>query len=503
MKKHLLCLLLAAALLFCGCEVTVPTSGIGMNSGNQKEETPTTLETISYLYYPDSDICPLTTRNLANQKLFTAVYPALFTVDENLNITDTLAQSHTADSTKITFTVDTSRRFSDGSSLSASLAARCFEKVLETPESPYYRQLSNVADVSFTINTLTITLKHPDPNAIYAMDIPIVKTAGSENAPEYYGCGSYKIDRRNGVNILNANPYAAEPPAIPTIYLLEPKEDGSVTDMFNGGVLDILPTDLLTDHAFSASRNYITKSYLTNTMLFVGVNGKRQPLSEAKFRQALGKLMPRDEIVKSVLMDLGQSTQYPFYPKWSELPEYTESADEAILKVFEDAGCQNKNGQLYAEDGSILSLELLVCTDNKVSLAVAEKIKARAKAFGIMIELKERETERYFSALEDGNFDLYIATYDLGKALDPTALYKTDSEQNYGRYELTDLDTAFTDYQNGKISLDKYLTAFADQSPILPLAFTKNAVYLTEGIVTDTSFSQSSPLGDLSKWSAK
>lgn len=498
--KKLFCILLVGAMLLSGCDVTEPQSSGGLDTA-PKEETVTTLEDISLLYYPDADPNPLTSTNLTNQKLYRAIYLPLLIFDEKMGVRYGCAASHSISGKTIEFKLDTDRTFSDGTKLSGQIVKACFDSVLANPESPYYAQLSNVQSVSGDSGSVRITLKENDPDALYCMDIPIVKTAGSSDAPAYYGCGDYMFGRVNGSRALVANDKNKSTPLIATIYLLEPRADSDLTSMFNSGVLDVLPTDLLSNHVFSASRNYNIKSYLTNHMIYLGANGAGS-LKSSKVRAAFSKLLPREDIVKSILMQQGKATARPFYPNRSDLPgETLTNEDSQIFKAFTDAGFKEKSGNLTHADGSQITLKLLVCSENKTHIAIAEKIKSTAFRYGIQITLESVDEKAFLSRLQAGEFDVYLAGYTLPKNMDPTPLFAADGNDNYGKISVSALDSSFASYKNGKTDLTDFLAVFEKEMPILPIAFTANTIYLTEGVKTDSSVSFSAPLGDPAAWS--
>ena len=490
MKKSIIAALLIFCLLFTGCELT-DNLAEDLLGTQPEEERVTTLTDLSLVYYPNPAVHPLLDTSLANQKVHTYVYQPAFTFDQQLEIMYGCASDVKQNGNSITITPDTARKFSDGSALTAGDIAESFRFVLSHPESPYYRRLENVENVTTSGGTVVITLKNKEPGALYCMDIPIVKTVGEQ----FYGCGDYKFGTHNDVPVLLANGDAA--PASSPIYLLTPDSAKALGAMFNSGVLNVLPGDLIEQGAFSVSREYKTATYLTNTMIYVGVNN--QKISSA-MRRALSAMIPREDIVDNVLMGLGQSVTLPFYPGWKQLPSVsTQAPKDRLIELFTAAGLHAQNGELHTENEEKPCFKLLVCKDNKEHVAIAGKLHTAALALGMEITVDEVDKSTFNYRLEQGNYELYIARYTLNQSLSCSELFIAESAPNYCGAPSSALSNAYKKFIDGGKPAD-YIATLQQECPILPVAFLKTPLYHTYGISPTGSLSFSRPLGELSKW---
>ena len=480
----------------CGCELTdtLTDSDIGTTDDVEQQRV-TTLENLSFIYFDDKGLHPLMDSSLANQKVHTVVYEPAFTLDEDMNIIYGCAAEVTVDGTHIAILPDTGRHFSDGTRLSAELMAKCYRYVLENPSSPYYRQLSGVENVYAQGGKLHLTLGAADESVLYGLDIPIVY----EKDGAYYGCGDYMISKYRDEPALVVSPYAKTQPLMQVITLLDPSGESSLASMFDSGVLSVLPTDIMKDGSLSAGREYQSVEYLTDTMLYVGINVQN---NSAAWRRAVSAMIPRKDIVESVLMGDGVATARPFYPLWSKLPEETvaQSDKTALIERFTSAGLKVENGELYTADGEKPVYEIVVCEDTKTHIAAAEKIRSAGQALGLQFDVVSVDADTFAKRLKNGNFDLYIARFDLNNYLDATDLFETDGSYNYGGVSLLSLDKAHVQLMAGEITVEEYLTQFERECPILPIAFIKNELCYTEGVSLAGKISSSNPLGDPAGW---
>ena len=489
--------MLILCLLLTGCELTENLTE-ELLPGNEKEEEITSLQSISLLYYPDKTLHPLLDTSLANQQIYRSVYLPAVTFDERPDPVYGVASEVVQVGNSISITPAADRKFSDGSDVTAAAIAACFRFVLEHEESPYYRSLQNIIDISSDSGRVVLTLSNKDPGAIYCMDIPICKQGGTEDKPIYFGAGSYKFGQHNNVPALVANPYAAQAPAVSPVYLLTPDSDEALGSMFNSGVLSALPTNLIAQGTLSVSRQYKTVSYLTPTMVYIGVNNEKVPVAA---RRAFSALIPRQQIIDNVLMGLGQSATLPLYPGWSVVPDPgADASKQRLVELFTAADLQAKNGELLTAEGEKPKYELLVSKENKEHLAIGEKIRSAALNLGIELTLVEVDEGTFKSRLSDGAYEMYIARYTLNQNHSCGELYIGEEAPNYCGEPSTALLTAHENYMDGGAVTD-YIATLQQECPILPIAFIKRAIYHTEGVLPAGGLSYSRPLGALEKWS--
>lgn len=498
MKIRLIALLLVLCLLFTGCELTDTLTESLLPE--EPEEKITSLSDLSLVYYPGTGVHPLMDRSLANQKVHTAVYLPALTFDERLEPVYGVASEVVQRGNSISITPNQNRKFSDGSAVTAGDITASFQYVLSNEDSPYHRRLEMVEEAVTSGGRTVLTLKNADPGALYCMDIPIVKQVGEGDKAEYYGAGDYRFSTYNDVPVLQANPHAPNAPAVGTVYLLTPDNDGGLGAMFNSGVLTTLPADLIAEGSFSAAREYKTVSYLTNTMIFIGVNNEEVSAAE---RRALSALIPRQDIIDTVLMGLGQSAVLPLYPGWSQVPDPgTQATKDRLIELFSAAGFTARNGELIPDNESKNGYKLLVCKDNKEHVSVAGKLRSAALTLGIEITVDEVERSTFEYRLESGNYELYIARYTLNNNLSCSELYIGEEAPNYCGAPSAALANACKTYLEGGKPAD-YIKVLQQECPILPVAFLKNAVYYTGGISPSGGLSDSRPLGEPGQWTVK
>ncbi len=499
MKKFICCICILLIFLV-GCdsaEVPSPlTPGI---STAEKEEAPRgTLSTPGVYFFPDDDTHPITTNNTANHLLLRSVYQPLITSDNTLSPVNRLVTSVETRDQKIIFNLHPDAKFSDGTALTAADVVYSFELAMNTPASPYHKQMQNVEKVTANgKDTVTVHLKQPDADALLSMDVPII---GEKNG---LGCGPYCFGEKEGEAALVANPHALQTPSISALMLREANNDDSVLRMFSGGITDILTGALLQQQTISFTRDYNTDAFGTDQFIYIGTNqSEGRPLAKQKLREAIHKVIDRSQIAKSVLVGMAEPTLYPYPADWYRAPQSDAdcAADaEGAFTAMQEMKLSRPTTLWQNDAGEIVTLSLLVNSDLSQLVAVASNIATQLGGFGITVEITEKPTKEYSAALQNGAFDLFVDVYRIGRSLDASSLFTPESADTFGALTDPTAANAFAAYKkDGNIA--NFQKIFSETLPILPLAFVKHPLYTTTGLSVDTSAGLFDPYGNWPAW---
>ncbi len=145
-------------------------------------------------------------------------------------------------------------------------------------------------------------------------------------------------------------------------------------------------------------------------LIFLGMNLKREPMSDINFRQALSYSLNYSEMLKLDALDYGQVPNAGFVPpsmdnfKETKKLEYDPSQARAIL---EDAGYKdsNKNGILEDKDGEDIKLTLLTRTDYQ---RMTELVVDYLGDLGIESEIKIVDSSTWIKQKDEGDYDLTV-----------------------------------------------------------------------------------------------
>ena len=186
---------------------------------------------------------------------------------------------------------------------------------------------------------------------------------------------------------------------------------------------------------------------LGNGYTYLGFNLKKEPFSDIRVRQALNYAIDKDEVIKGVLLGLGEPISSPYKPgtRWNnpKLSPYPYKPEKA-LKLLSDAGyIKNSNG-LLEKNGKPLKFEIIT-NQNKQREMTAVLIQRRLQEIGIEVSIRVIEWASFVNRfIKTGDFDVVVLGW--GLSLDPDQFNIWHSSQqgpgqfNFLGYENKEVD---------------------------------------------------------------
>lgn len=454
-------------------------------------------------YQPGASLHPITGNNRSNLMLASLVYEGLFELDRSFTPQGVLCASSSTDDGGFTwnFTL-TDSVFSDGCAVTADAVIDSLE--LARSSEMYSARLSDILRISATSDTeLTIVLSRPNANLPALLDIPVIRDIGDGSMP--LGTGPYAFAEDSGPLRLVRQPSAPETaPAQISLFPFDAADD--LIYAFDAKEVSMVISDLTGSNTLGYSSGYEAFDYPTTTMLYVGFRTSAGPCADALIRQALSRSFDRDTITGSLLAGHALATCLPFSPACSlySLPHeqagnYDPSAAEAL---FQQAGYTKDKDGLLCRYGSPLTLTLIVNTDNPFKLAIAEYLAEGLGEMGISVELKKLPWNDYLTALQYGQFDLYLGEVSLTGDFDLNPLLGTDGALNYGRYADASFRLLYeqlrtADNAASPDALTALLDRFQTDAPLAPLCFKSHSVLTQWQTVSGLNPTRQNPFYEL------
>lgn len=501
MKRGLSLILIIALLISCcGCamEELPESSQLGAYSGEEEKKTITlpARSSITMIYYPDMDTHPLTTTNSENHELLKLVYSPLVRVAGSMAAEYVLAESVTNKDRTVTIKLKEGLLFSDKSKVEAGDVTAGFRLIRNTKSSPYYDRLANAEDYWVEDSrTVKIRLKKPDVDFINYLDIPVVKR------DKAVGCGPYRFSTLNGKQVLTPNKHYFETPSIDVIELRAPANEEERQNMFSLGLLDVyfMPTE--SELTFSGGKDYRVQTYSGDHFLYLGINGANGYLKKAAFRRYLSGVLEREKLVKDVLLGQADATAYPFQPTWYKAAGLSHSSgweDPEKKQLAEELNLSLSGNQLVDQKGKQVTLSLLINKSSDVHQALAAAIADNLSVSGIKISVVKVGKEEYLRRLAEGKYALYLGEVKTGRSLN-TAVYAAGSALCYSSPAAKKTEAAAAAYTAGTKTLAAFAESFAQEMPVIPLAYREGVLLASADIGDFKSTGTWSVYGDICK----
>lgn len=503
-----LCLLLLAGVLclsVCACrEETPAVSQTPAPSPSVEPEAPIEL---ALAYDPTSELHPITGNSQVNQLLTSLVYEGLYALDESFAPLPVLAQDAQPDESGLVWTITLREGvvFSDGTPLTASHVAASLKLAMKS--TLYAERLRMVESVKAKDGAVVLRLTQPNGGLLSLLDIPVVLETEDGIAPLGTGRYRYAWDGERVWLQQNVNREGDLP------WTEIPLHGVSATDeriaAFDSGAVSAVVTDLTSPYSMGYSGSYEIWDYDTTDLLYVGFRAVDSPCESALVRQAFARAFDRGSVVANSLATHAVAAELPVHPNhenWHAQAAARLSYDpQGAAELLEQAGYKrDEETGLLRRKKETLSVTLLVNSDNKTKLAVAEELAENLRALGVDVIVSRLPWKDYLTALEAGEFDLYLGEVQLTADFDVSELLS--GSLNYGGYHSEELASALT-RRNTSTGHQRYWYSralwedFAEEVPFAPLCFKKESLLLRWGMGVRPAPLQGDPFSGMEDWS--
>lgn len=502
MKRRLAALLcaLALSLSLAGC-----WSSDMSDEGNDFWEEPpeqeadnsplTPITSFALPYLQGVTLDPLTCPDGIQQVLGALLYEGLFALDESFAPQNVLCSRYerSDDGTSYTFYLRDDASFSDGSALTANDVLATLRRAQQSER--YSARFANVSSMRASGGALIITLLRADSAFPALLDIPIVK-AGSEKSTVPLGTGPYLfVTDGDGAFLKRSADWHGGTLPFERIDLRAAKDTDTAAYLFSSREVHLLLSDLTSSTGDLRSAEIQITDYATANMIYLGFNTQRTLLSDAALRSAIAGAIDRGTITTGYLAGHAKAARFPLSPSASLYPaEMAETlVSPSLAATLENAG---------VTDSRPRTLTILVSESDSFKVSIADYLSRTLSGGALTIKVRALPWNDYLTALQNGNFDLYLGEVRLTADWDISPLVRTGGALNYGGYADEQCDTLLDTFlQSESEETARTLYRYLDQSaPIAPIAFRTSSVLTPSGLIDGLTPTASSPFYGLANW---
>lgn len=206
------------------------------------------------------------------------------------------------------------------------------------------------------------------------------------------------------------------------------------------------------------------EKYKTPRVYKLDLNLKHEPIEDVKVRQAISYAINRSDIAENVLYNVGEAAAGPFLPTmvWANksLKPYSQDLKKAD-ELLTAAGWVDTDGDgIRDKDGKSLKLNLMTYAARPGLPPMAEAMAAQLREAGIGIETEVMEMGSIDDRREKGDWDLYLAAYNIAMVPDPeyilTNWYMTNGTDNGPGYSNPKVDSLINEARKIKDLNERY-----------------------------------------------
>ncbi len=421
--------------------------------------------------------------------------------------------------------------FSDGSALTSDDVVYSLKLAMDS-DSIYASRLSSLSTVSASGDyKVTLTFTSGNTSVAALLDIPIVKSGtGEDKVP--VGTGPYQVELKDGspyklvqntywwqagksyttsqstdpadsedgdsseVVILGETTYTISLP-LEEIGLYIASDSEELIFGYSSGAISMVSTDLTGTDSLSFGGSGTVFDYETTNLLYLGFNTDSGACEDQNVRNAIYQSVDRETLVRKSLASHGVVAYMPVSPSSSL---YSEELEETLAYDLETAQ------ELCQSAGATGTLLLIVNSDSSFKVDMANEIKDELEEAGFSVEVEALEWSDFTSALEEGDYDLYLGETRMSNNFDLAAFLNKSGSLNYSGFRsstlTSKLNALYAATGDDRISAAEELyTALAEEAPFAPLCFKNYSILAQKGYLEREYATQSNLFYQFYRWS--
>lgn len=459
---------------------------------------------------------PLSVNTQEMYYLFSLIFESVVAIDNTGMIIPGIAENWSVDESGLvwTFNLRSAARWHDSSErVLAGDVKATFDRIQSLVTAGEYCYYSYVTDAiermeALSESVLEVTTYSPGMSALYALTFPVMRE-GTVNSTAPIGTGPYKTVyiADDEINLVVNEGWWKQRPYIDSINFYARDNNDIAISSYTAGQLNMVPTSAVSIGRYREEGVTKIVDYMTQTVEVMLLNFDNTELVNISMRKAIAYALNRGRIITNIYMNRAQACDVPIAPdSWiyeskSKVYDYNTATALALFAEAgwadtDDDGYLEKDGHRYEE----MTLRLLVNESTDTTrLSAANMIASQLEDIGIHVEVVtaayalEADENEYTTMLENGDFDIALAGFNLARSGDLRAYVAPNGTRNYGGYNnaaftqlVTNMLTARdeADYRSAASVLQ---TNFAEELPFITLYFRYNSLLCSSEIEGLTS----------------
>lgn len=403
-------------------------------------------------------INPHITQNKDIIQISSLIYEPLLEVTKDYKITNCLATEWSkVEEKSYVIKLNENVKWQDGTEFTAEDVKFTIEAIQKDKKSIYLENVKDIKKVEILDPyTVRIELNKEIPFFEYQLIFPILsnKQYKNENISKAnitpIGTGRYKISKssKSEIELIKNEEWhkiEKENPQIKTITISLYATMGEVYNAFRLSNIDLVHTSNTNYEKYIGSMGYQQKQYVGREYDYLAFNCENSVLKQTEVRQAIQKVIDKEEIISTALEKRGYKANFPIdyghYLLEGIQFNNTPNKEEAS-QILKDAGWNYEYGIWSKEiDGRTrtLNFDLYVNKSNKQRVKVAEVVRTQLKGIGIQVNIKELSDSSYQRILKNHQYEIILTGVYNGYSPELNSFLGSDNLANYKNKEIEDI----------------------------------------------------------------
>lgn len=427
-------------------------------------------------YSREEGVNPFTATSIMNEAIMPLLYDGLYTINENYEPSMSLVENSVVNGTTLMLTVNSERRFSDGSVITADDVVYSYRLA---KESAYYAGLlSAISDATAGgTTTVNFTLAKTNQYMTANLTFPIVKSGTADRADSIpVGSGKYTYQHLDAGGVLKKSDQYAERFKADQIFLLNIADEETLFNSINIETVNVALDNLSNGDVqrFTAP----TTTFPLNNLVYIGIR-ENGSLAESSVRKAISAVLDRETMISSCMSGYAVESDIPFNPSWFGLEGVkTPSAME-----------RSKARTLLGDTFQGQTLKIVTLSGNSFREQIASELSRELSSAGVTCEVEALEPSVYKSAVNSGLYDLYVGEIRLTNDMDISSVLG-DSQ----------LEGSWNSVLRGSSNTDAFVKSFYSQMPFLTIGFRTGVIAYSRNLDTEVVPLPGNPYANVTDW---
>ncbi len=418
-------------------------------------------------------LLPILASDSASSEICGLIFNGLVKYDKNINLTGDLAESWEIkdDGLTIIFHLRQDVRWHDGVKFTAQDVEFTYQKLISPDvRTPYSGDFERVKSLEVLDNyTIKVSYKEPFAPGLSSWSMPVLpkhllkkedfNTTKFARSP--IGTGPYKFKSWSAQNKIElvANPeYFEKRPFIDRqVFRVIPDQATIFLELQALGIDSATLTPL--QYSRQTQNNFFNKYYRkfklsSFSYTYLGYNLRNPLFTDKRVRKALNYAVNKEEIIKIVLLGLGEVATGPFVREswaYNTKVQPAQFDQEQAKRLLDESGWRDTNRDGWLDkNGEKFEFTIITNQGNDERTKIAEIIQSRLKDIGIKVKIKVVEWSVLLTEfLDKRNFDAILMGWSLGRDPDNYDIWHSsktrEGEFNFINYKNADLDKLLED----------------------------------------------------------
>ncbi|MEF3255204.1 MAG: peptide-binding protein [Deferribacterales bacterium] len=461
-----------------------------------------------------SNLIPILATDSSSHSVAGLVYNGLLKYDKNLNLVGDLAYKWevSQDKKKITFHLRKGVLWHDGKEFTSEDVKFTYEIIIDNNTPTAYDSDFRIIEKVTTPDKYTVEIyyKVPYAPALSSWTVSILPShllrgksitqSDLQRAP--IGTGPYKFKEWKSGRFVtleaNDNYFEGRPNIDRYTMKIIPDTATMFLELLNQNIDMMGLSPLQFARQTSNPRfqeNYNKYSYLSNSYTYIGYNLRNNLFQDKRVRKALAYATPKEDIIKGVVLGLGEPAESPFKPG---TPWYTDNLTkypfnlEKAKQLLKEAGFEDKNGDgIIEKDGKPFKITITTNQGNQTRSMIAEILQQTWKKIGISVEIRILEWATFINEyINKRNFEVVILGWTIPMEPDPYDVWHSSrcdgKNLNFICYQNKEVDKLI---EEGRLEFDiekrkkiyhKISQILADDQPYIFLYYPKALIAINK-----------------------